>query len=216
MKLCKLFYSHEFLCIILVWQSSNLLITNFSLSGKQGSKVWIGAQGGKIRKCTDVLPTRWSKTQDSKYWSVGDHLWEMLWFVVTVWVWWLCTVLFLIPKSSPSLWWFGFGSLWRVAKAKGENQIFLSMMGSLQDVPHSTEHMQLLLGPCNYCWVMVPRKKLKIAANPRVYAEWLLQTQEMCTEIGFVWTSRHMLCSHTSHDSTRSTICPDQQLEVCS
>lgn len=138
----------------------------------------------------------------------------MLCFMVTVWVWWLYHVLLLIPKGSPSLCSSGFGFLWRVAKAEGENPIFCPWWEISRTIPHSTEHLELLLGPCKknvlqiYCWVMVPSKKLKIVASPRVYTERLLQTQKMCTEIVFVCISRYILCSHKSHTSTRKSICP--------
>lgn len=133
--------------------------------------------------------------------------------MVTAWVWWQYNILFLIPKGSPSLCWSGFGFLRRAAKAKGENQIFSLWWEVSRTVPHSTEHMQVPLGPRKnalqiYCWVVVPSKKLKIVASPRVYAERLLQTPEMCTEIVFVCIPRYRLCSHTSHTSTRRSICP--------
>lgn len=104
-------------------------------------------------------------------------------------------------------------------KSRRREPDFLSVMGNLQDC--STQHIQVLLGPCKdalqiCCWVMVPSKKLKIVASPRVYAEQLLQTQEMCTEIVFVCMSRYMLCSHTSHTSTLGVFALFQQLEVCS
>lgn len=132
---------------------------------------------------------------------------------MTVWSWCLYKVLFLIPKGSPSLGWFVFGFLWTVAKGEGQNPIFCPWWEVSRTVPHSIEHMQLLLGLCKnalqiYCWVVVASKKLKIVASSRVYTKRLLQTQEMCTEIVFVCISRYMLCSHTSHTSTRRSICP--------